>query len=142
VHDKCLNCHPLQWLMGDRLPGHPYSMTSASTATLCSGLWAIGCLAILTAICGCFGGCRVRWCLGAYVVLGAIGLAAQLGLVLYMMCAPGKAEEQLADYQRTKDGQAKYGTGSPHVGALMHALLSVKAWRCLKADVRNLLFLA
>lgn len=71
------------------------------------GLWAIGCLAILTAICGCIGGCRVRWCLGVYVVLAVLALAGQLGFVLYLFIAPDQAEEQLSNYQRTKDGQIK-----------------------------------
>ncbi len=71
------------------------------------GLWAIGCLAILTAICGCFGGCRVRWCLGVYLVLAVLALAAQTGFVLYLFIAPDKAEAQLSDYQNTQEGQIK-----------------------------------
>lgn len=63
-------------------------------------------MAILTAVFGCFGSCRVRCCLGVYVTLAVLALAGQVGLVLYLFIAPDNAEEQLASYQQTK-GQIK-----------------------------------
>jgi hypothetical protein len=81
--------------------------TCCSCARCCRGLWAIGCLAIVTAVCGCFGGCRVRCCLGIYVVLAVLALAGQLGFVLYLFIAPDNAEKQLSDYQQTKSGSIK-----------------------------------
>ncbi|PRW59708.1 tobamovirus multiplication 2A-like [Chlorella sorokiniana] len=72
------------------------------------GLWAIGCLAILTAIFGLAGGC-CRWgcCLGVYLVLSVLATLAQAGFVLFLFIDPARAEREVAKYQRTRNGAIK-----------------------------------
>ncbi|KAL4854972.1 hypothetical protein ACK3TF_004438 [Chlorella vulgaris] len=108
------------------------------------GLWAIGCLAIVTAVCGCFGGCRVRCCLGIYVVLAVLALAGQLGFVLYLFIAPDNAEKQLSDYQQTKSGSIKDNlheiiiTGRwVLLGLLGAQVLAIALAACLRCCTRN-----
>ena len=69
------------------LPATCPVVLSASPPAMCRALWAIGCLAILTSICGFIGGCRVRCCLGVYVTLAVLATLAQTGLVLYLFIA-------------------------------------------------------
>lgn len=70
-------------------------------------MWAIGCLAVVAAVFGLFGGCRFRCCLGVYVVLAVLATLAQAGLVLYLFIAPADAEEQIASYQRAQKAGVK-----------------------------------
>lgn len=74
-------------------------------AAACRGLWAIGVLAIITSIFGLGGGCcRARCCLGVYTVLAVLATLAQAGFVLYLFIDPAHAEQEVAKYQRARDG--------------------------------------
>lgn len=87
----------------------PSPTRPASPALPCPrGLWAIGCLAILTAVFGLAGGC-CRWgcCLGVYLVLSVLATLAQAAFVLYLFIDPAHAEREVAKYQRTRDGTIK-----------------------------------
>lgn len=83
-------------------PPHPLSRPN------CSGLWAIGVLAVLTSLFGLVVGCcRVRCCLSVYITLAVLATAAQAGFVLYLFIDPAHAEEQVASYQRASTGAVK-----------------------------------
>lgn len=49
----------------------------------------------------------MRCCLGVYTVLAVLATLAQAGFLLYLFIAPDEAEEQIANYQRTKEGKIK-----------------------------------
>ena len=49
----------------------------------------------------------MRCCLSIYTVMAVLATMAQAGFVLYLFIAPDKAEEQIANYQRTKTGAIK-----------------------------------
>ena len=68
---------------------------------------AIGILAVVTALVGCIGSCRVRCCLSIYAVLAVLAAAGQLGLVLYLFISPAAAVDKLSNYQLAKKGQIK-----------------------------------
>lgn len=71
-------------------------------------MWAIGVLAIITAVFGLVGSCcRARCCLGVYLVLAVLATAAQAGFVLYLFIDPAHAEREVAKYQRARSGAIK-----------------------------------
>ncbi len=80
----------------------------APCPSLRRGLWAIGCLTILTSVFGLGGAC-CRWgcCLGVYLVLSVLATLAQAAFVLYLFIDPAHAENEVAKYQRTRDGAIK-----------------------------------